>query len=231
MYEDFWNNYSELSEFEIQVEEFKTALRNEVKKEIVDKITSLEDELKKLKYIKDNWNEEVEKLNKVKRELQCEKEELIKTVRKERLGELLKDDFFTAWQIKCDFIYENEKCDKCDDDRVVHFYSPSGKELKELCECHKQKSVYSVIPAELVKIKNVVYPNNSYKYTHPYFTYRVKRDNSSNEEEETFETVNNIADNLEFDKIFWCYCVFLNKEKAEAFCRFLNDKAQNKAQN
>lgn len=77
----------------------------------------LEAQIKKLSHIKKNWDEK------------------IKEIRHTRLKELLKDVQKCAYLVDCKYEYSHVKCDKCDDERKIHFKSPSGKELTEPCSC------------------------------------------------------------------------------------------------
>ncbi len=44
------------------------------------------------------------------------------------------------------------------------------------------------------------------------------------EDEDRFEIVTDIADDMPYEKISLYYCVFLDKEKAQAYCDWLNER-------
>lgn len=74
----------------------------------------LEAQIKKLSHIKKNWDEK------------------IKEIRHTRLKELLKDVQKCAYLVDCKYEYSHVKCDKCDDERKIHFKHRLGKNLQNL---------------------------------------------------------------------------------------------------
>lgn len=63
MYDDY---YDELSEFDMQVEEFKDSLKKAVKEEYQEKMKQLEAENARLQNIKKNWDKKVRELDQKK---------------------------------------------------------------------------------------------------------------------------------------------------------------------
>lgn len=215
MYDDF---YDEPSEFEMQIEEFKDGLRQAVKQEYLTKIERLENELAELKVIKENWKSKVAELEAAKRETEKAKSEAMREARKLRLSELFADDFQTAWGIAGENVYIHDKCNKCDDDGYIHFTSPQGKELTERCNCREMKYIYSLTEATVVKIES---DNKSIDKTVTfYYQYNYHKSKYS----DSFETVTQLGDDMEFEKINRWNQVFLNKEKAQAYCDWINAK-------
>lgn len=215
MYDDF---YDEPSEFEMQIEEFKDGLRQAVKQEYLTKIERLENELAELKVIKENWKSKVAELEAAKRETEKAKSEAMREARKLRLSELFADDFQTAWGIAGENVYIHDKCNKCDDDGYIHFTSPQGKELTERCNCREMKYIYSLTEATVVKIES---DNKSIdKTVTVYYQYNYHKSKYS----DSFETVTQLGDDMEFEKINRWNQVFLNKEKAQAYCDWINAK-------
>lgn len=115
-----------------------------VSAEIKDKLTSQENTIKELEeelsFYK-NYQEEKKSLDreiaKIKRESEAAYNKGYEECRKKRLQNLL--DLQHYWAISYERDYINPKCDKCDDERKIHFFSPSGKEYTEPCECSKTK--------------------------------------------------------------------------------------------
>ena len=95
----------------------------------------LKTQIKALSNIKKNWDEK------------------IKEIRGVRLKELLKDVQECAYLVDYEYEYAHVKCDKCDGERKIHFRSPSGKELTELCSCSSQVSRYFLIEIPIYKIE------------------------------------------------------------------------------
>ena len=67
-----------------------------------------------------------------------------------RLHELLGDNLTVGWRATFAEVY-GEKCDKCDEDRMIHFTSPQGRVLSERCECAKGYRTY--FPEEVALYK------------------------------------------------------------------------------
>lgn len=218
MYDDFYN---EPSEFEMQIEEFKDGLRKAVKQEYISEIENLKEQLAELREIKDSWNSKVAELNKAKAEAEHAQRDAMKRAKKIRLSELLENCFQTAWGVTTKSEYISEKCEKCDENGYIRFTSPQGTEYTEYCNCRKRIRKYVVTEAELVKIRG----DNHKTHVKPdiYFKYcRCK--NYYGDDVDEFETVTNFSDDKPFEKIENWERLFHDKEKAQAYCDWLNNK-------
>lgn len=143
-YEDFYN---ELSEFEMQVEEFKESLMNSVKGEYKAEMERLRKENAELQEIKQSFNQIEREYNQKTVELDMAKQDLRREIRKERLTDLLKD--FEVLLYRPDYRYEyGPKCDNCDENRQVHYKTPSGKDAQEDCGCKGRYRVFN--PEEFI---------------------------------------------------------------------------------
>ena len=139
MYYDYDDYWAELSEFDQQIEEFKDSLRNSVKDEIKEKIASLENELSELKEFRDEKDKFIQECESKVREAKREAEVVIRTAKeseekwkKARLHQLLGDYLTVGWKVGNSWEY-GEKCNKCDENRKIHFTSPQGKKYTEDC--------------------------------------------------------------------------------------------------
>jgi hypothetical protein len=222
---NYYDFYDEPSEFEMQIEEFKDGLRKAVKQEYLTKIERLEKELAELKDLKENWNSKLAELEEAKRETERVKSEAMREARGLRLSELFADNFLTAWGIAYEWKYINEKCDKCDDKGYIHFFSPQGKEMTEPCCCREKKLVHTLTEAKVVKITS----NNKSigKTVRVYYRYNRYESKYYNEDEDRFEEVTQLADDMKFEDIKSWNEVFLSKEKAQAYCDWLNKGREN----
>lgn len=220
-YDDFYN---EPSEFEMQIEEFKDGLRQAVKQEYLSKIERLENELAEFKSLKENWDDKVSELNKAKKDAEFAKSEAEQNAKSLRLWQLLSDCFETAYGVTCVYDYAFDKCDKCDEDGYIHYFSPQGRECKELCNCRKQVNSYIITEAKLCKIRNC----NTKVYL--YFKYRSTR-TAWNEVEDEYETVTDFVDNTPFEEINYYNRLFHSKEKAQEYCDWMNKKARDEFRN
>lgn len=237
MYYDYDDYWSEPSEFEMQIEEFKDALRNEVKDEIKKKIESLENEVASLKEFRDEKNKFINeyeaKIREAKREADETKREAKKSEEKwkeARLHQLLGDYLTVGWIVGYTTEY-GEKCDKCDDNRYIHFTSPQGKEYKEECQCAKRH--YKYFPKEVTLSKIYVRKKNfrwndkgETDFYNRYYT--VQDDND--DDYYRYECANHVytSSDIDYEKVNSYDAVFLNEEDCQKYCDWRNEKELNK---
>lgn len=226
-YDDYWD---EPSEFDQQVEKFKDSLRASVKDEIKEKIESLEKELAELKEFrdeKDKFIHEYEnKINKIKNEADAvvrDAKNSEEKWKKARLHELLGDTLTDGWKIGSSFEYCREKCDKCDNNRKIHFTSPQGKEYTEDCLCAKKYFRY--FPRKAILSKMYVNKNNfnwndeNSDYCERYYMVEEYDDR---DRYEFSDYVYPSLTNVDYEKISLYYTVFLNEEDCKKFCDWKN---------
>lgn len=158
----------------------------------------LEAQIKELSLTKKNWDEK------------------IKEIRYTRLKELLKDVQKCAYIVDYEYEYAHVKCDKCDDERKIHFKSPSGKELTERCSCSQQVERYFLQEIPIYRIET--YSRYGEEQISTIYICRQGEDEDS-------YSVENFRDELDNEKISKSYHwrpVFLSKERAEDYVRFKN---------
>ena len=158
----------------------------------------LEAQIKELSLVKKNWDEK------------------IKEIRHTRLKELLKDVQECAYLVDYKHVYAHVKCDKCDNERKIHFKSPSGKELTELCSCSHQVEFYFLREIPIYKIK--IY--NRYGKEEVETMYIYQRGES--EDTSYASDFRDALDNETISKNRPYRPIFLNKERAEDYVRFKN---------
>ena len=137
--------YDETSEFEQQVEEFKSALVKSVKAEYMNEIGRLRKENSELQETKKNFEVIKNEYRTKENSLKIETEQMERMIKQQRLSDLMKDFNVIMYQAKTKSVYKS-KCTKCDDNRQIHFSSPLGKEMTEQCECAECKN--KCIPTE-----------------------------------------------------------------------------------
>lgn len=228
-YDDYWN---EPSEFDQQVEEFKDSLRASVKDEIKEKIESLEKELAELKEFrdeKDKFIHEYEnKINKIKNEADAvvrnakNSEEKWK---KARLYQLLGDYLTVGWRVGYSWEY-GKKCDKCDDNRKIHFTSPQGREYTEDCQCAKK--YYKYFPKETVLAKFYArkknfFGGNDEKSNFYDRYYRVVEDDDYDRYEYA-KHVYTSSSSIDYQNVETFSDIFLNEEDCKRFCDWKNEQ-------
>ena len=153
MWEDFYNEGP--SDFDIAIEEFKEGLRKTVKEEILNEMSRLKKENEELQEVKENCGKIKQDYEDKKKELEREKDNLNYTLSRKKFEELTTITGLSEhiYYIDYDSGY-GPKCDKCDDNREIHFKSPSGKDCKELCpDCSKRYCVYYVKSVDAIKIR------------------------------------------------------------------------------
>lgn len=226
MYYDYDDYFREPSDFEMQVEEFKDALRDSVKDEIKNRIESLENELAALKEFKDERYKFIHEYESKIREAQKEASDAKRFAKeseekwkKARLHELLGDYLTVGWRVDYKWEY-GEKCDKCDDDRKIHFTSPQGKEYTEECVCAKKYFKYfpkeATISKMYVKKRNFRYDDNG--ETNFYCRYYTVVENDT--ETDLYESAAEVytSSDIDFEKVNSYRAVFLNEEDCKKYC-------------
>ena len=92
-------------------------------------------------------------LRELKRSKELEIEQIRKEAEKKRLIDVLKDNFMeTAYYPQYTWKYKYDKCDKCDENRCIHFKSPSGRELSEPCSCSERVNYFNPKECFIVSI-------------------------------------------------------------------------------
>ena len=226
-YDDYWAG---LSEFDQQIEEFKDLLRNSVKDEIKEKIASLENELSELKEFRDEKDKFIQECESKVREAKREAEVAIRTAKeseekwkKARLHQLLGDYLTVGWKVGNSWEY-GEKCNKCDENRKIHFTSPQGKKYTEDCQCAKRH--YKYFPKEATLCKFYVRKENFGWDDNRYYT--VVDCDDDYDRYERADHVYTSSDDIDYEKVNSYNAVFLNEEDCQKFCDWKNKQEARK---
>lgn len=210
-YDEFDRPYDSI---DCLMDDFREKLCDMIRGEMKGEIERQERELEELRDFRDRKEEiEREHAEFLRREKlainQAEQD-----AKKARLADLFAQYPLTAWRPHWEYVTP-PKCDKCDEQRHIHFFSPSGKECTEDCECAKGKHVYSPTPVELYKIQQSDFDGStSVRY------YRSAGDKGVVYLEDTVYTAPMPKPWTSED---WVYRVFANREDCEAYCKFLTD--------
>lgn len=146
-----WDYYYEPADFDEEMEALKQSIRDNVRQEIKNKISALEEENATLREVKQNWTQMQREHEAALRAVERELEKCKREAKRLRLNELFADFKQTYWGIH-NVGKLGPKCEKCDEDRKIHFFSPSGKELKEDCFCSKKAPFYEPAPLDVCEI-------------------------------------------------------------------------------
>lgn len=153
MFEDFYNEGP--SDFDIAIEEFKEGLRKTVRDEYVKEMTRLKKENEELQEVKKNWAQIQMEYQFKEEKFNREKSEIERELARKKINELTTIADFSEHLYVIDYKEGYvPKCDKCDDNRQIHFTSPSGRDCKEDCPvCGKRYSIYYPKPVDAIKIR------------------------------------------------------------------------------
>lgn len=208
-YEDYYN---EPNEFEEQIEEFKNSLYDCVKQEHKDKMDRLIKENNALKEVKKNFNKIELEYEKKTRELVVKIQTAERDAKRLRLNDLMQELKQPLWKPHTIMVY-GEKCDKCDDNRKIHFISPSGKDMIEDCDCAKMFAKYVPIKCELYEFRQ---NNNS-------ITKWYKREEDYDYYYSSFCVKTLIKEEKDFKSIDRSYSVFFTTEElCQKYCDIIN---------
>lgn len=197
-------------------EKMKDVLLDSVKQDISAIKAKNEALIKENEELKSNRD----RVNALERSVQYEKKNLLRTVRSERLSELMKD--FSVVMYTAD----NEgkkapKCNKCDENRNLIFTSPKGKKMKESCDCDKTLSYY--IPKEYYCSEFRINRNNE-KLLMWY------KENRERDEDDYYQyQSSNFAETLynsemKYDDLTAYNTYFVSKKECQKYCDWLNNK-------
>lgn len=217
---EFWDD---TSEFDAKIEELKTALRADIKREtkgLIEKLQKELDELKDYKACKDEieagYRGVVAKLKKAELELEDK-------YRNKRAQEILAKCCAVGWRAAWKYEEPKEKCDKCDEDGYITFYSPQGTKYREQCKCRHKNVIYYPAEVRLARI----YANKSPDIVQFYYD-KVQGDSESYSDYTRCYLVKkgdyeklNIKETQRYDT------VFESKEDCEKYCEWYNNKENN----
>lgn len=138
MYDDYYGP----SEYDEQVEEFKTTLRESVKAETREELAKLRSENAEMRgKLKDldklTRDAELSK-HRYEREVESAKRSALADVRRESAASLLAVLSEPAWLVRMTWEY-GPKCDECDSERYLRYKTPRGNNASERCECAEER--------------------------------------------------------------------------------------------
>ena len=224
-YEDDF--YSEPSEFDLQVEEFKASLMKSVKEDFLHRMEALEKENAALREFRDDKQAFIRdceaKVAAARREARKAEEKW----KNARLHQLLGDFLMTGWKVGYKQVMD-DKCDKCDADRYIHFLSPQGNKCKEKCNCATYTLRY--FPEEATLAKFVVRKKNFFggdpnktEFYGRYYTVE-KRDN-----DDEYESASDVYfHDFDCKKVNRWRAVFMNEADCQRYCDWLNEQEAQK---
>ena len=211
MYEGFYDEpYFEPDEVELAAMEFKDKIMQSAKQQFKNRIEELEKQVKELQ-------DEIERA----------KEEAKENAKRLKAKEYMHILSRPAFVINCERKTYLPKCDKCDDKRIIHFTSPTGKKMTEQCSCAKIKCFYTVEDAVVYQSE----PENEYRYV-GYVNVSCFIKTNSSEEEPHLEVCRYLWNGqkdmkymVEHNYYELLHTHFFNREDCEMACKLLQEKA------
>lgn len=157
MYEDFFNEGP--SDYELFMNDLKETLKKSIKDEFIKEMDKLRAENKKLQDVKENFEQIKLDYAHKEQELKAREQDMEKNLARKKIMKLA-----TIADMKAQIYYIDDdtaylpKCDKCDENRLIHFKSPTGKDCTEPCpNCGTTYHKYYVKPVDTMKI---LFPND-----------------------------------------------------------------------
>jgi hypothetical protein len=218
MYDDFYgDDYSEMDQFLYELKQ--TALKN-AKEEFIQKMERLEKENAELQEVKKNWDRIKYEVEREKENYKFDKDKLERELAYKKINELLN---IANWTDKLYYItYANAylpKCNNCDDNRYIHFLSPTGKDCIELCPtCGQNYRKYFVKECPTFRLRF----NNESKITVESYFMKTDRwgDSTIYTKENVYE--GSVEDFYFEDSYRIRHTGFISKELAQAICDKIN---------
>lgn len=219
-YEDY---FDEPSEFEQQIDEFKRSLADAVKTKIKSKIEALEKENEELREFRDTK----EKYERIMRDKIREYDVAIAQAKRDaqmvNLKKLFGENLQSAYRPDMRHI-QHKKCDRCDENRKIHYKTPTGREAEENCLC--SRTLLQYFPKE-VKLFSFYANSKPIKDVHPHLYYEpVSKDSDYDRYDLCGEIYD--YDEKEFEKVNRYRVVFFDEAKCKEYCDWFNEIAREK---
>lgn len=217
---DFWDD---TPEFDAQIEELKTALRADIKRETKELIEKLQKELDELKDYKARKNEIERKYHDEIAKMAKAEADIERKYRNKKAQEILAECCAVGWRAARRYDEPKEKCDKCDEGGYITFYSPQGTKYREQCKCRHKNVIYYPAETRLARI----YASKSPETVQFYYD-KVRGDGENYSEYVRCNVVHSSDFKPEkIDSYDYCVTVFESKEDCEKCCEWLNNKENN----
>lgn len=235
MYNDYFD-FPEPSTGDIVFEELKRVLLGTLKEEIKTELEHLRKENEELRPYKEDRDRLQRELQTVQANCKRRVEDAERKARAAALDELFGDCVVDAWKVGREYT-KRPKCDKCDENRKLHYTTPRGRQMTEDCECAECFVKY--VPKQAIMARFKLHPNVPVKnqddpnaFSRPVFRwytteYSTIEDGTEFVVDSDSEVGNyRFADreNTPFEKLNEWQDVFTSKERCQEFCDYLTAK-------
>lgn len=211
-YEDFY----EPSEFDSQIEEFKSYLRESVKQEIKDELERLRKENESLQGIKNRMGE-------IEREHERAMSSAKQKVMRMKFADIIEACSQVYYTITI-YSVPRPKCDRCNDKRMIEYTTPLGRTAYEHCTCYDQMIRYK---PEAHYVCEISERNGAIIVWH-----KKPHDDGDGWSSARVVKPEDVCDNKDFAEIpnpLSAY--FRNEDLCQAYCDWLNVQRKNKEKN
>ena len=235
MYDNFFD-FPEPTTGDLLYEEIKQLLLKTVKAEYVAEMERLRKENEELRPYKEQKASFDRQLKAIKLEYERKLQQLAQDLRNQTMQEFFGPEQISAWRVTTKYT-QGPKCDRCDENRVIRFKSPLGKDMSESCTCAQTLITY--VPTEAVMVKFCIDKNAHLSAQNtgsavPVTRYFVSKDDitadkacfiwDSDQEERSAR----FADEASFETLRRYQAVFLSKDRCQAYCDYLNNLEKRK---
>lgn len=215
--------------------EASAKLQDCLKDNIKQKMDNLLDENNRLKAENEKMRDKVSSIEWRERNLENREKDMERNILRKKFSEIIKplEERMLIWRIEYEYV-QGEKCDKCNDNRMIGYKTPSGKQLSEDCKCAKRYTYYypsqtEIVMLDLYKDRNYPYTlsvtpkYDSASYDDTYCKFKLKHyiENLDDFENEKDELLKEIKDMSRWD---YKEIGFAKQEDCQRFADYLNKK-------
>jgi len=218
--------YSNLAEFDQEINALRKALKEKVKKEFLDEMEALRKAVKELSHVNSRWTEIKAEHRQKMMELEQEKVNAKKEARKMRLSELMQDYKFVLYRPT--YHYETgPKCNLCDEYGNIKLTTPGGREVTTECDCNVRIS--SIIPS-----KQVLYSfsfdhwNNTVRAWYVLNNYSLKDNDEFQLDYQVKTFMKNLYKGEDYEELNYNEIFFETLEECQKYCNWYNKKKKEK---
>ena len=229
---DFDEMYYEPSIANDIFNEAKEKLKESIKDSIKNDLNKIKEENEKLKQENRILKDKLLDIDDREKELKLEKERyknnFEQKLLKGKFSEIFKllEENMYYYRIERTIEYK-DKCNKCDENRLIHFTAPNGKDMTYECDCNEYKNFYKPKKCKLTKIfmtkdrydKSKLF---NFRPSYDYYSDYDERNVSIYPEEIIIEFRKDLIENLEYNQLF------STKEVCQQYCDELNKNEEYK---
>lgn len=220
--EDDFSEYFEPNKADLIYLEAMEKLKDAMLSDIKDKINNLEKENEILKEENQKCRRREKEISQKEQELFDRTKDLDGNFYRKKFSDIVKPlvEHFEGYCVNQGSRLI-DKCDECDDDRYVVYLSASGKQLKQICSCHRFIHEYQPMRTT---VETVDFLKDQYKT--PKFTmiprYHSNVRDDYNGFSLTFKEIIDYFDESKVNQLNFEHMLFKSEEECQKCCDWLN---------